>query len=171
MEGVTALEMTTAGVDAFTQGRYFGSEDVCHRDNEVYFDGELDRPSLTWNARIIRVKMGHCDFLRGTVMLSATLEVPELPDHVVDDVMVHELLPRELSKQVVKGRHDAHTPAFREAERAFPRYGEAQAFLKEASRSAQPPAIVRRDSLESCGKAASQSEEARERSGFAVIAQ
>ena len=135
-EVVTALEMTTAEVDDVTQGRYFDLGEVFERVNGAYFGGKLDRPRLTWNARITRVKMGHYDFLRDTVMLSVTLDAPDVPDHVVDYVMYHELLHKELGKQVVTGRHYAHTPAFREAERAFSRYEEAQAFLKEASRSA-----------------------------------
>ena len=134
VEGVTALEMTTAGVDNRTQGRCFDLEAVFARVNRTYFDGELDRPRLlTWNARITRVKMGHYDFLRDAVMLSVTLDAPDVPDYVVDYVMYHELLHKKLGRQVVNGRHYAHTPAFREAERAFSHYGEAQAFLKKAA--------------------------------------
>jgi hypothetical protein len=135
-EVVTALEMTTAEIDDVTQGRYFDLEDVFDRVNEAYFDGKLERPRLTWNARITCVKMGHYDFLRDTVMMSVTLDAPDVPDYVVEYVMYHELLHKKLGQQVVNGRHYAHTPAFREAERAFCRYDEAQVFLKEASRSA-----------------------------------
>jgi hypothetical protein len=133
-EVVTALEMTTAEVDDFTQGRCFDLEDVFDRVNEAYFGGELDRPRLTWNTRITRVKMGHYDFVRDTMMMSVTLDAPDVPDYVVDYVMYHELLHKKLGKQMVNGRHYAHTSAFREAERAFPHYEEAQAFLNEAAK-------------------------------------
>ncbi len=134
VEVVTALEMTTPGVDNLTQGRCFDLEAVFDRVNRTCFDGELDRPRLlTWNARITRVKMGHYDLLRDAVMLSVTLDAPDVPDYVVDYVMYHELLHKQLGNRVVNGRHHTHTPAFREAERAFSRYGEAQAFLKKTA--------------------------------------
>lgn len=130
IEVVTALEMTTAEVDdLMTQGRCFDLDDVFDRVNKAYFGGKLDRPQLMWNARITRAKMGHYDFLRDTVMMSVTLDAPDVPDYVVDYVMYHELLHKKLGRQMVNGRHYAHTSAFREAERAFPHYEEAQAFL------------------------------------------
>jgi hypothetical protein len=48
--------------------------------------------------------------------------------------MYHELLHKVMGSKVVNGRRYAHTPAFREAERAFPRYEEAEAFLKATAR-------------------------------------
>jgi predicted metal-dependent hydrolase len=78
--------------------------------------------------------MGHYDFFRDLVMLSVTLDDPDVPDFVVDFVMYHELLHKVMGSKVVNGRRYAHTPAFREAERAFPRYEEAEAFLKATAR-------------------------------------
>ena len=133
LEVVTALEMTTAGVDDITQGCYFDLEDVFARVNEAYFGGELDRPRLAWSPSSTRVEMGRYDYLRDTVMLSVTLDARDVPDYVIDYVMYHELLHKKIGRRVVNGRHYFHTPAFREAERAFSRYEEAQAFLKEAA--------------------------------------
>jgi hypothetical protein len=132
-EVVTALEMTTAEVDDFTRGRFFDLEAVFDRVNEAYFGGELDRPRLSWNKRITEAKMGHYDFLRDTVTVSVTLDAPEVPDYVVDYVMYHELLHKTLGRQVVDRRQYVHTPAFREAERAFAHYEEAQDFLDEVT--------------------------------------
>jgi hypothetical protein len=134
MDVVTALELTTADAEDFTQGRHFDLETVFDRVNATYFDGEIERPRLTWNARITRAKMGHYDFFRDTVMLSVTLDAPEVPDFVIDFVMYHELLHKVMGAKVVNGRRYAHTPAFREAERTFPRYEEAEAFLKATAR-------------------------------------
>jgi len=134
IEVVTALEMTTDEIDNFTQGRCFDLDEVFDRVNDAYFGGDLDRPRLTWNTRITQVKMGHYDFIRDTVMISVTLDAPDVPDYVVDYVMYHELLHKKLGHQMVNGRHYAHTSAFREAERAFPHYEEAQAFLNKAAK-------------------------------------
>jgi hypothetical protein len=134
IEVVAALEMTTDEVDDFTQGRCFDLDEVFDRVNDAYFGGDLDRPRLTWNTRITQVKMGHYDFIRDTVMISVTLDAPDVPDYVVDYVMYHELLHKKLGHQMVNGRHYAHTSAFREAERAFPHYEKAQAFLNQAAK-------------------------------------
>ena len=133
-EVVTALEMTTTEIGQRTEGRCFDLEAIFERVNRTYFDGQLERPRLTWNERITQVKMGHYDFLRDTVMLSVTLDAPRVPDYVVDFVMYHELLHKKLGTKVLNGRHYAHTPAFREAERAFAHWEAAKAFLRNASR-------------------------------------
>jgi predicted metal-dependent hydrolase len=77
--------------------------------------------------------MGHYDYFRDIVMLSVTLDAPDVPDFVIDYVMYHELLHKAMGAEVVNGRRYAHTPAFREAERKFPRYDEAEAFLQETA--------------------------------------
>jgi len=133
-EATTALEMTTAGADELTEGQYVDLEAVFDRVNQTYFDGKLDRPRLTWNGRITRFKMGHYDLLRDTVMLSVTLDAQDVPGYVLDFVMYHELLHKKLGVTIRDGRRYAHTRAFREAERAFPRYEEAQAFLNRGTR-------------------------------------
>ena len=136
IETVTALEMTTADVDERSEGRYVDLRTVFDRVNRTYFSGDLDRPRLTWNGRITRTKMGHYDFLRDIVMLSVTLDDPDVPDYVLDFVMYHELLHKKLGVKLLNGRRYAHTREFREAEQAFPRYGEAQAFLRKGARAA-----------------------------------
>jgi hypothetical protein len=133
IEIVTALEMTTADVEDFTRGRHFDLETVFDRVNAAHFAGEIARPRLSWNARITRAKMGHYDYFRDIVMLSVTLDAPDVPDFVIDYVMYHELLHKAMGAEVVNGRRYAHTPAFREAERKFPRYDEAEAFLQETA--------------------------------------
>ncbi len=134
MDVVTALEMTTAEADDFTQGRHFDLETIFDRVNAAYFDGKLACPRLTWNTRITRAKMGHYDRFRDAVMLSVTLDDPDVPDFVVDYVMYHELLHKVLGTERINGRRYVHTPAFREAERAFPHYEEAVAFLEATAR-------------------------------------
>jgi len=136
VDTVTALEMTTAEVDERSEGRFVDLKALFERVNRTYFSGELDRPRLTWNGRITRSKMGHYDFLRDTVVLSVTLDAPDVPDYVLDFVMYHELLHKKLGVRMLNGRRYAHTREFREAEQAFPHYEEAQAFLKRGARAA-----------------------------------
>ncbi len=100
------------------------------RMNRRYFDNALARPRLTWSRMFTGRKFGHYDRVRGVVMISSTLDRPEVPDYVVDSVMHHELLHQQLGVGWSNGRMLAHTAAFRKAERQFERYAEAEAFLK-----------------------------------------
>jgi len=135
VEVVTALETTTAEADDHAAGRCVDLKAVFDRVNATYFSGELDRPSLTWNATITRLKVGHYDLLRDTVMLSVALDEPDVPHSIPDFVMYHELLHKKLGVKLVNGRRYAHIGVFREAERALAHYGEAQAFLQTAARA------------------------------------
>jgi hypothetical protein len=47
----------------------------------------------------MQIKMGHYDFIRDTVMLSVTLDAPDVLDYVVDYVMYYELLHKKLGQQ------------------------------------------------------------------------
>ena len=130
LEIVAALEMTTAPVEDVTRGRCHDLEQVFERVNRDYFQGQMPRPKLTWSRTHTHVRMGHYDRLRDLVMLSVALDAPHVPEYVVDFVMYHELLHKQLGIAIANGRRYAHTPEFRAAERRFRRYAEAQAFLK-----------------------------------------
>ena len=80
--------------------------------------------------------MGHYNFMTDTVMLSLTLDDARVPAYVVDYVMYHELLHKQLGVNVVNGRRYAHTPEFRSAEQAFPHYEAAVAFLNKVGKGA-----------------------------------
>lgn len=127
---VLALELTTENTPDHPRGQVYDLDAAFARVNAAYFGGLLARPRLTWNQALTRRKLGHYDFVRDTVMLSVTLDAANVPEYVVDFVMYHELLHKQLGVNVVNGRRYAHTPEFREAEKRFARYAEARAFLK-----------------------------------------
>ncbi len=134
LEVVMALEMTTDVGSASPRGRYYDLDEVFERVNAAYFSGKLPRPQLTWNQVLTRRKFGHYDALRDTVMVSITLDTADVPAYVVDFIMYHELLHKQLGVNVVNGRRYAHTSDFREAEQRFARYAEAQDFLKSLAK-------------------------------------
>ena len=127
--------MTTAEAGEHPGGRWVDLKAVFDRVNETCFSAELDRPRLTWNGTITRIKMGHYDSLRDTVALSVTLDAPDVPRSVLDFIMYRELLHKKLGIKLVNGHRHAHTGVFREAERAFAHYGKAQAFLQTTARA------------------------------------
>ncbi len=134
MEVVTALELTTTAVKDFTGGRSYDLEQVFNRVNAIYFEGKMPRPKLMWNRVPTTSRMGHYDLLRDVVMVSITLDAPDVPDYVVDYVMYHELLHKQFGVTLANGRRNVHTPEFRAAERQFLHYAKARAFINTRSR-------------------------------------
>jgi hypothetical protein len=105
------------------------------RVNAAYFAGELTPPRLTWSRTITKRLMGYYLAERDTLMLSLTLDRADVPAHIVDFVMYHELLHRVLGVPLIDGRRRPHGRAYREAERKFEGYAEADAFLKRLAQS------------------------------------
>lgn len=99
------------------------------RVNTAYFSGRVARPSLAWGRTRTLRKLGHYDQVRDTVVVSPVLDDRAVPEYVIDFVIYHELLHKELGVALVNGRRNAHTPAFRAAERAFTHYHEARTFI------------------------------------------
>ncbi len=132
---LTSLELTIAGAESITRGHHHDLAQAFERVNATYFAGQLSPPRLAWSNTFTSVKLGHYDFLRDTVMLSLTLDTPHVPEYVVDFVMYHELLHKQLGVNVVNGRRYAHTPEFRAAEQRFAQYTEARALLERLTAS------------------------------------
>jgi len=85
---------------------------------------------LVWNRTLTARKFGHYQPGRDAVMISVTLDAPDVPDYVVDFVMYHELLHKKHGSMKVNGRRLAHSPAFRAEERQFAEYHEAERLIK-----------------------------------------
>jgi hypothetical protein len=132
-ELLQAIELPTYEIDPNVQGRHYNLMDVFGRVNRALFDGRLTPPRLTWNKSSTFRVMGHYQYATDTVTVSISLDRTDIPEWAIDHVMHHELLHRVMGAQVVNGRLYSHTPAFREAERAFPDYERAAAFLNQLS--------------------------------------
>lgn len=130
-EILLSLEMMTADLSVNTQGQQYNLAAVFDRVNAAYFEGALSPPRLTWNKTLTHRKFGHYQISTDTVMLSLSLDDAAVPPYVVEFVMYHELLHKALGIKLVNGRRYAHTPEFREAERRFPQYDKAEAFLSK----------------------------------------
>lgn len=129
LEVVAALELTTAAAKDFPHGRAHDLEQVFERVNATYFGGRLARPKLMWNNVFTHSRLGYYDGYRDAVTISISLDAPDVPAYVLDYVMYHELLHKQLGVTFTNGRHNAHTPEFRAAERRFAHYEEARAFI------------------------------------------
>jgi hypothetical protein len=101
------------------------------RVNQEYFGGGLSRPRLTWSRAFGGRKFGHYDPIHDTVMISGILDRATAPDYVIDFVVYHELLHKKLGIDWSNGWAATHTAEFRERERQFARYADADALLKQ----------------------------------------
>lgn len=132
-EILQAIELPVAELDPNVRGRYYNLQEVFDRVNGTYFDGRLTSPRLTWNKTSTVHLMGSYQHATDTLMISISLDHPDVPAWAMDHVMHHELLHRVLGNRVVNGRLYAHTPEFRAAERTFRDYNGANAFINEWS--------------------------------------
>lgn len=124
-----ALEAATADLRDQPQGQYHDLGAAFERVNATYFEGAIARPTLVWNRTPTVRKMGHYDKARDILMVSISLDHPKVPDYVIDYIVYHEVLHKQMGVDLVNGRRQAHTPDFRQAEQAFARYEEAKVFL------------------------------------------
>lgn len=128
---IEALAMPPAPA---TRGRAHDLAESFARVNAAYFGNALDTPRLLWNRTLTARKFGHYQPSRDTVMLSITLDNAEVSASLVDFVMYHELLHKQLGILKVNGRRVAHSPEFRAAERRFANYAEAERQLLALAR-------------------------------------
>jgi hypothetical protein len=124
-----AMEMTVEESKEAARGRIYDLDAIFQRINADYFQGKLDRPRLTWNKMLTHRKFGHYQPATDTLMISITLDQPEIPIFLVEFIMYHELLHKEMGLKIKNGRRYAHYKDFLEAEAKFEHYREAKEWL------------------------------------------
>jgi hypothetical protein len=128
-ETTQALELATEPAAGSLAGKHYDLEQVFERVNAACFAGQLARPRLAWSSTIARRLLGFYQHASDRLTLSRVLDDARVPPAAIDLVMYHELLHKQLGVQIVNGRHYAHTETFHTAERRFPGYEAAKAFL------------------------------------------
>jgi len=128
-ETTQGLELATEPAAGSLAGKHYDLEQVFERVNAACFAGQLVRPRLAWSSTIARRLLGFYQHASDRLTLSRVLDDARVPPAAIDLVMYHELLHKQLGVQIVNGRHYAHTEAFHTAERRFPGYAAAKAFL------------------------------------------
>lgn len=111
-------------------GVCFDLAEVFETVNQQHFAGIVSRPQLGWSPQRARTLLGHYDPHHHAIVLSRLLDHPRVPRLVVDFVMYHEMLHIQIPVVQRGARRSIHPPEFRAAERQFPAYAEAKAFLK-----------------------------------------
>lgn len=112
-------------------GQHQNLLEIFGRVKNQYFDPSFTQPRLTWNKTLTYNKYGHYIPASDTVMISMSLDAPDTPDYVLDFVMYHELLHKAFGFRGNQSRLYAHHKAFRQKEKQFPHYEQAQAYLSQ----------------------------------------
>lgn len=122
------------GVVDATRGVAHDLAESFDRVNARYFAGRMPRPRLSWSRGLTRRKFGHYDHVRDWVMLSSTMDRPDVPAFVVDYVMYHELLHKRHGIRWSNGRGYAHTAEFYADERKFENWQQGEEWIKRLAR-------------------------------------
>jgi len=122
-----------------SRGEVYDLERIFVRLNRRYFNGELEKPTLTWSQRKTRRILGHHDRVYDSITISKTLDSTDVPEWFVEYIMYHEMLHIRHSARVINGRRYYHTSAFRMDERRFPYYEDAQRWLERIARQRRVP--------------------------------
>jgi predicted metal-dependent hydrolase len=121
------------------RGRFYDLDKIFQRLNRRYFDGRLEKPTLTWSQRRTRHILGHHNPRHDTLVVSKTLDAPDIPDWLVEYILFHEMLHLKHPSRLIKGRLHRHTKAFRAEEQRFPYYEEAQNWLDHYAEMRREP--------------------------------
>lgn len=117
------------------QGKAYDLDRLFARLNRRYFDGEIERPVLTWSKRRARSILGHHDAVHNTITISKALDSHDVPEWFVEYILYHEMLHIKHPARIIRGRRYYHTPAFRSEEQRFPRYQASQDWLEQVVRT------------------------------------
>jgi predicted metal-dependent hydrolase len=122
-------QLTTA------RGAHYDLERLFDRVNRRHFDGELQKPTLSWSPRRTRRILGHHDPVHDTIVISKTLDSPEVPEWFVEYILFHEMLHIKHPARLIRGRRFYHTKAFRAEEERYPYFQQAQDWLDAFTRN------------------------------------
>lgn len=111
------------------EGDHINLNEIFERVNWEYFKGRLSSPRLAWSSRKSYHKFGHYQINEDTLVISRALDDPSIPAYVLDFVMYHELLHKQLGVSKNNRRRQVHTSNFRTLEKRFAHYQKAQIFL------------------------------------------
>ena len=115
-------------------GQVYDLQKLFARINRRHFDGEIERPVLTWSQRRARSILGHHDAAHDTITISKVLDAPDVPEWFVEYILFHEMLHIKHPARIINGRRYYHTAAFRAEEQKYPQYQQAQEWLDRVVR-------------------------------------
>lgn len=117
-----------------SKGEVYDLEEIFRQMNDLYFDGAIKKPTLTWSVRETFRRLGHHDAAHETIVISKSLDDKKVPRHVVEFVVFHEMLHIFHPMKIQNGRRYHHTPVFRRDEKKFAFYEQSENWIGNNSR-------------------------------------
>lgn len=112
------------------RGKEVDLEKVFEKVNRDYFQGQLEKPQLSWSVKRSYRRLGTYSAQLDQVTVSRALDNREIPAYVLEYIMYHELLHKKLGVQRANSGKRNHTKAFKALEMRFKNYEEANQYLK-----------------------------------------
>lgn len=117
-----------------TQGNVYDLSEIFDLLNQIYFQNELPKPTLTWSAKKTYRILGHHDSTHETVAVSLSLDDKSVPRYVVEYVVYHEMLHIKHPTKYLNGRRYNHTPSFKRDEQEFAFFDDAENWIERNAR-------------------------------------
>ena len=117
------------------RGAHFNLAPIFQKLNQEYFNNEVEISHLSWSVRKTSRTLGHYDPAHEAIVISKTLDQPNIPSYVVAFVVFHEMLHAFLGESTHNGKKQIHDSRFRFAEKDFAEYQEATDFIEKVLRS------------------------------------
>jgi hypothetical protein len=124
-----------------SSGAFYDLDGIFEKVNSVYFGNRIARPVLSWSSRRTFRILGHHDPAHNTIVISRSLDAAFVPKFVVEFVMFHEMLHLVYPTVNQNGRRLNHTPQFRDHERRFLYFNEAERWISDNVRKLRRRAV------------------------------
>ena len=133
----TSLQNNSGANKLAGNGRVYNLAQLFTEINRQYFDSQLEQPRLVWSSRKSIRRLGTYQPDSDTITISKRLDSKDIPHYLIAYVMYHEMLHKKIGLKEVNGRRYAHTKAFKDAEKQFQYYLEAENFIKKLNQTAR----------------------------------
>lgn len=118
-----------------SRGECFDLQELLVRINEAHFENSV-KARIGWGRNTNKrrrksIRLGVYDHKAREIRIHPALDRPDVPRFFVEFIVFHEMLHQLFPSDRDTGRHVHHPRAFRDRERAFPRYAAAMAWERQ----------------------------------------
>lgn len=112
------------------KGHHYNLDQIFDDLNLRFFHGLMARPQMTWSSNKSLRMLGHYDPAHNTIVVSRIFDSTRVPSYAIEYLVYHEMLHLRHPVKLRGSRRLVHSAAFREEEKLFPQWKEAEEFLK-----------------------------------------
>jgi hypothetical protein len=118
-----------------SRGQCFDLQELLEKVNAEHFERKIEA-RIGWGRQTSKrrrksIRLGVYDHKAREIRIHPALDKPDVPRFFVEFIVYHEMLHQLFPSARDSGRHVHHPRAFRERERAFPKYDAAMAWERQ----------------------------------------